>query len=155
MTIKYALFHSRPQIKKSLHTSFLENVCSAALRKLLYSSVLHSNPKYYIRCCNRTANIEATVYIKVQYSTILHYCAAVQQHRSTAVQYGFMSTYDVTLVSAVRICIVEDFREFRATEGSTEVAPLVFVGETSLLSTAVKKAGMSTGVSWKQPHGPW
>ena len=35
--------------------------------------------------------------------------------------------------------IVEDLREFRATEGSTELAPLVFGVETALWSTAAAK----------------
>jgi len=38
-------------------------------------------------------------------------------------------------------CIVQELREFRATEGSTELAPLVFGFETVLWSTAAKKAG--------------
>ena len=38
-------------------------------------------------------------------------------------------------------CIVEDLKEFRATEGSTEVAPLVFGVETALWSTAAEEAG--------------
>ena len=38
-------------------------------------------------------------------------------------------------------CIVEDFGEFRANEGSTEHSPLVFGVETTLSSTAAKKAG--------------
>ena len=36
---------------------------------------------------------------------------------------------------------VEHLKEFRATEGSTEVAPSVFGVETALWSTAAKKAG--------------
>ena len=38
-------------------------------------------------------------------------------------------------------CIVEDLREFRATEESTEHSPLAFGVETALWSTAAKKAG--------------
>ena len=38
-------------------------------------------------------------------------------------------------------CIVEDHREFRAMEGSTEVASLVLEVETALLSTGGEKAG--------------
>ena len=38
-------------------------------------------------------------------------------------------------------CIVEDLREFRATEGSTEHSPSVHVIEAALWSTAAKKAG--------------
>ena len=38
-------------------------------------------------------------------------------------------------------CIIEDLREFRATEGSAEHSPLVFGVETALWSTAAKKAG--------------
>ena len=38
-------------------------------------------------------------------------------------------------------CVVEDLREFRATEGSTELVPLVFGVETALWPTAAKKAG--------------
>ena len=38
-------------------------------------------------------------------------------------------------------CIVEDLGEFRATEGSTEISPLVFGLETRLWSTAAEKAG--------------
>ena len=37
-------------------------------------------------------------------------------------------------------CIVEDLREFRATEGSTELAPSVFRVETALWFTAAQKA---------------
>ena len=39
------------------------------------------------------------------------------------------------------VCIVEDLREFRATEGSTKHSPLVFEVGTALWSTAAKMAG--------------
>ena len=39
------------------------------------------------------------------------------------------------------ICIVEDLREFRVTEGSTKHSPLVFEFEPGLWSTATKKVG--------------
>ena len=38
-------------------------------------------------------------------------------------------------------CIVKDLREFRATKGPTEVAPLALRVETALWSTAAKMAG--------------
>ena len=38
-------------------------------------------------------------------------------------------------------CIVEDLREFRPTEGSTENSPVMLGVETALWSTATKKAG--------------
>ncbi|MEP5351924.1 MAG: hypothetical protein ABJZ75_06195 [Luteolibacter sp.] len=38
-------------------------------------------------------------------------------------------------------CIFDYLREFRVTEGSTELAPLVFGVETALWPTAAKKAG--------------
>ena len=44
-------------------------------------------------------------------------------------------------VNTWHIYIVEDLREFRATEGSTEVAPLSFGVETALWSTTAKNTG--------------
>ena len=41
----------------------------------------------------------------------------------------------------IYICIVQDSREFRTTEGSTKISFLVFGVKTALWSTAVKKAG--------------
>ena len=38
-------------------------------------------------------------------------------------------------------CLVEDFRVFRATEGSTEHCPLVFGVETAVCTDATAKAG--------------
>ena len=38
-------------------------------------------------------------------------------------------------------CLVEDLREFRATEGSTEHCPLVFGVETAVWTVAAKKEG--------------
>ena len=38
-------------------------------------------------------------------------------------------------------CLVDDFRVFRATEGSTKSIPLVFIVETVLWPTVAKKGG--------------
>ena len=53
------------------------------------------------------------------------------------------------------ICKVADLREFRATEGSTELAPLVFGVETALRSTAAKKTGYCYRGGLEAANGSW
>ena len=51
-------------------------------------------------------------------------------------------------------CVVEDLREFRATERSTEHSPLVF-GDRAVVHCSKKRVEVGTGGSLRQPNGSW
>ena len=67
------------------------------------------------------------------------------QERTRAVMFGTMAGGEnLRPRGQIKIwhrCMVEDLREFRASEGSMGLAPLVVRVETALWSTAEKKAG--------------